>query len=74
MRWKEHIAAPSRLDTANSGDSNKSVRLATIGIHELYEPDEMDLAWQEVYVTSAYLVWCPSNKKVFVRLFKSKKS
>ncbi|KAK3727148.1 hypothetical protein QZH41_004446 [Actinostola sp. cb2023] len=59
MKWKKQ----SRVETATSRASTNSVKVSTIAVHELYEQDELDQEWQEVYVTSAYLVWCPSNKK-----------
>lgn len=61
MKWKKQFDCPSRIKTASD-----SVKMSTIGVHEIYEDDELDQEWQEVYVTSAYLVWCPSNKKVNV--------
>lgn len=64
MLWKKQFSNPSRAETSLSKESGNSVKVATIGVHEVYEPEELCQDWEEVYVTSAYLVWCPSNKKV----------
>ncbi|XP_031558400.1 uncharacterized protein LOC116294859 isoform X2 [Actinia tenebrosa] len=63
MLWKKQFTNPSRAETSISRESGNTVKVATIGVHEVYEPEELCQEWEEVYVTSAYLVWCPSNKK-----------
>ena len=35
---------------------------SVVGVHELYENDELLRDWKDVYITSAYLIWCQTNR------------
>lgn len=36
--------------------------VSVVGVHELYENDELLQDWKDVYITSAYLIWCQTNR------------
>lgn len=39
-----------------------------VGVHELYENDELFQDWKDVYITSAYLIWCQTNRVIIFLL------
>ena len=41
---------------------HKKEKASIVGVHELYENDELLQDWKDVYITSAYLIWCQTNK------------
>ncbi|XP_032235554.1 uncharacterized protein LOC5510487 [Nematostella vectensis] len=71
MLWKKQVA--SRQSSAKSEGCQPN-KVAHIGVHEVYDDNELNQEWQEVYITSAYLVWCPSNKKKRKRRSSSRSS
>ncbi|KAJ7383338.1 hypothetical protein OS493_028886 [Desmophyllum pertusum] len=59
MLWKKSLqAVPEPVDV----DCEKG-KTSVVGVHELYENDELLQDWKDVYITSAYLIWCQSNKR-----------
>lgn len=59
MLWKRNVqSAPDRTST-NYDKQQASV----VCVHELYENDELLQDWRDVYITSAYLVWCQTNRR-----------
>lgn len=65
MLWKKSLqAVPEPVDV----DCEKG-KTSVVGVHELYENDELLQDWKDVYITSAYLIWCQSNKVVIYYTF-----
>ena len=60
MLWKKRFAS-----TPDIRDQNATKQVSAVGVHELYDADELQQDWPDVYITSAYLVWCPSTKVLF---------
>ena len=61
MLWKKKLQAGQEAANIRYEKGNASV----VGVHELYENDELLQDWKDVYITSAYLVWCQTSK-VFI--------
>lgn len=63
MLWKKNVkpaSAPYDDNRHNQGVCKSHASI--VGIHELYENDELSQDWKDVYITSAYLVWCQPNR------------
>lgn len=58
MLWKKKVQTPPGSASANYEKRHASV----VGVHELYENDELLQDWKDVYITSAYLIWCQTNR------------
>lgn len=59
MLWKKKVQTPPGSASANYEKRHASV----VGVHELYENDELLQDWKDVYITSAYLIWCQTNRR-----------
>lgn len=58
MLWKKKLQPV----TEPTGGELKKKKASVVGVHELYENDELLQDWKDVYITSAYLIWCQTNK------------
>ena len=58
MLWKKKLQPV----TEPTGGELKKKKGSVVGVHELYENDELLQDWKDVYITSAYLIWCQTNK------------
>ncbi|CAB4005472.1 Hypothetical predicted protein [Paramuricea clavata] len=54
-RWKE------KLDSFNENSVDE--KMTKINFHEIYDYNEVCQDWQDMFISTAYLVWCPSKKK-----------
>lgn len=52
-KWKEKIHCARGVDE----------KANNISFHEIYDYEEVYQDWQETFISSPYLVWCPSKKK-----------
>lgn len=73
MLWKKKLQACSERADIHNEKGNASV----VGVHELYENDELLQDWKDVYITSAYLVWCQTSRVIssvnlFVQMLRAK--
>ncbi|XP_029179748.2 uncharacterized protein LOC114947255 [Acropora millepora] len=59
MLWKRNAQSTSDSTSAKSDKQHASI----VGVHELYEADELLQDWKDVYITSAYLVWCQNHRR-----------
>ena len=53
-RWKE------KLDSFNENSVDE--KMTKINFHEIYDDNEVCQDWQDMFISTAYLVWCPSKK------------
>ena len=53
-RWKE------KLDSFNENSVDE--KMTKINFHEIYDYNEVCQDWQDMFISTAYLVWCPSKK------------
>lgn len=60
MLWKKKLQPV----TEPTGGELKKKKASVVGVHELYENDELLQDWKDVYITSAYLIWCQTNKVI----------
>ena len=65
MLWKKKLQAGQEAANICHEKGNASV----VGVHELYENDELLQDWKDVYITSAYLVWCQTSKVILITSF-----
>ena len=61
MLWKKKLQAGSEAADIHHEKGNASV----VGVHELYENEELLKDWKDVYITSAYLVWCQTSRVTY---------
>ena len=47
-------------------ENNSGGCVNKVGVHEIFSEAELQQDWQDVYITSAYLVWCPATKVIIV--------
>jgi len=59
MLWKKNLQTVPEPTNTTSEKGHTSV----VGVHEFYENDELLQDWQDVYITSAYLIWCQTNRR-----------
>ena len=62
MLWKKNVKPASAPYDDNRHNQGVKSHASMVGIHELYENDELSQDWKDVYITSAYLVWCQPNR------------
>lgn len=60
MLWKKKLQSVAEPADTHCGQGKASV----VGVHELYENDELLQDWKDVYITSAYLIWCQTNRVI----------
>ncbi|KAL9989647.1 hypothetical protein ACROYT_G004215 [Oculina patagonica] len=60
MLWKKKLQ--SVADPADSPHCEEG-KASIVGVHEMYENDELLQDWKDVYITSAYLIWCQTNRR-----------
>ena len=58
MLWKRNVQNAPDSSSAKSDKQHASI----VGVHELYEADELLQDWKDVYITSAYLIWCQNHR------------
>lgn len=61
MLWKKNWEAGAESAEIHHKKGNVSV----VGVHEMYENDELLQDWKDVYITSAYLVWCQTSRVIY---------
>lgn len=59
MLWKRN--AQSTFDSTSTKSDKQHASI--VGVHELYEADELLQDWKDVYITSAYLIWCQNHRR-----------
>lgn len=59
MLWKKKLQA---VREPTGGELRKE-KASIVGVHELYENDELLQDWKDVYIASAYLIWCQTSKR-----------
>ena len=60
MLWKQRFEVMDGPGTAFGSREGSAVH--RVGVHEIFDQEELRQDWQDVYITSAYLVWCPPAK------------
>lgn len=66
MLWKKKLQ--SVADPADSPHCEEG-KASIVGVHEMYENDELLQDWKDVYITSAYLIWCQTNRVNYLYLY-----
>lgn len=61
MLWKKNWEA----GTESAEIHHKKGNVPVVGVHEMYENDELLQDWKDVYITSAYLVWCQTSRVIY---------
>lgn len=58
MLWKRNVQSTLDSTSAKSDKRHASI----VGVHELYEADELLQDWKDVYIRSTYLIWCQNHR------------
>ncbi|XP_028394932.1 uncharacterized protein LOC114519074 isoform X2 [Dendronephthya gigantea] len=56
--WKEILN-----DNMDLADNPTDETMAKINFHEIYDYNEVCQGWQDMFISTAYLVWCPAKRK-----------